>query len=50
MWNIGEDDFLQLPSDSSCTSQRYGFTLDLPNSWQNYYYTEETLQGEDFFY
>lgn len=34
----------------SYTSTRYGFTLELPDSWRGRCYAEETLQGVDLFY
>lgn len=35
---------------STYTSTRYGFTLELPESWQGHYYVGETLQGLEFYY
>lgn len=46
---LGEECFAWLGTNTY-TSERYGFTLEFPDSWQGHYYAEETLQGVDFYY
>lgn len=46
----GSENFFAWLGPECYTNTRYGFTLDLPDSWQGHYHADETLQGLEFSY